>query len=50
MNVYAMLKTDMGGLDWAGLPLAYAYHGARDVEGLIHRLLIIKAHRPPKEG
>lgn len=48
-NVYAMLANGMGGLDWAGLPLACAYHGVRDVEGLMQRLLVIKLHDPKKK-
>lgn len=49
-NVYAMLANGMGGLDWAGLPLACAYHGVSDVEGLMQRLLVIKLHSPPKDA
>lgn len=41
-----MLANGMGGLDWAGLPLAAAYYGIEDVEGLVHRLLVIKLHKP----
>ena len=42
-----MLANGMGGIDWAGLPLACAVHGVGDVEGLIHRLVVVKTHRPP---
>lgn len=45
-QVQAMLANGMGGLDWASLPLACAYFGVRDVEGLIHRLLVLKMHKP----
>lgn len=48
-NVYAMLANGNGGLDWSGLPLACAYYGVGDVEGLLQRLLVIKLHRPKKE-
>lgn len=41
-----MLANGMGGIDWQGLPVACAYRGVRDVEMLIHRLLLIKAYRP----
>jgi hypothetical protein len=49
-KVRAMLNNGMGGLDWAGLPLACAYHGVRDVEGLLHRLYVMQTHRDPKES
>lgn len=42
-----MLANGMGGLDWSGLPLAVALLGITDVEGLLHRLQVIKQHRPP---
>jgi hypothetical protein len=44
-----MLANGMGGLDWAGLPLACAYHGVRNVEALVHRLIVIKQHNPKRE-
>lgn len=44
-----MLANGMGGLDWAGLPLACAVHGVSDIEALVQRLIVIKTHRPPKE-
>ncbi|MDT7836453.1 hypothetical protein [Aquabacterium sp. OR-4] len=37
----------MGGIDWAGLPMVVAWLGVVDVDGLIHRLLVIKQHSPP---
>ena len=46
MMVFNMLSNGMGGIDWAGLPLAAALHGVDDVELLIHQLLAIKLHRP----
>jgi hypothetical protein len=48
IRTYNMLANGMGGLDWAGLPLACAYLGVRDVEGLIDRLLVIKQHNPDR--
>lgn len=50
IRVFNGLANGMGGLDWAGLPLLCAYHGVRDVEGLLHRLLVIKAHRKPDDA
>lgn len=45
-----MLANGMGGIDWAGLPLACAVHGVQqDIEALIHRLTVIKTHKPPKD-
>ena len=47
MRTWNMLANGMGGLDWAGLPLAVALFGIDDVEGLLYRLQVIKSHRPP---
>lgn len=44
-----MLATDSGSIDWQGLPLACAYFGVRDVEMLIHRLIVMKTHRCAKD-
>jgi hypothetical protein len=38
----------MGGIDWAGLPLACAWLGVRDVDGMLQRLLLIKTHDPKR--
>lgn len=43
-----MLETGSNALDWAGLPLAVACFGITDVDGLIHRLLVIKHHNHRK--
>lgn len=37
----------MGGLDWAGLDFVTELLGVRDVEALVHRLAILKLHKPP---
>lgn len=50
IRIYNGLSNGMGGLDWAGLPLLCAWHGVRDVDGLLHRLLVIKGHRPPPDA
>ena len=47
-TLHAMLANGMGGIDWAGLPLACAWLGVRDVDGLLQRLLIIKTHDPKR--
>ena len=44
-----MLANGMGGLDWAGLPLACAYYGVADIDALVHRLMVIKLHRAAKD-
>jgi hypothetical protein len=49
LKSFRLMSNGMGGLDWAGLPLAVARYGVRDVAGLIDRLLIIKGHRAPRE-
>lgn len=50
LRVWNMLSNGMGGMDWAGLQLAVAMFGIVDVEGLIDRLLLIKAYKPPEQG
>lgn len=50
LRVAAMLANGMGGLDWSALPLACRVHAVRDVELLIERLQVIKAHRPETRG
>ncbi len=48
MKAWNFLATGMGGVDWQALPLAMAWLGITDAAGLIARLLVIKAHRPPE--
>lgn len=50
MRIYNALANGMGGLDWSALPLFVELHGIEDVDALIHRLLVIKLHRPPESG
>ena len=50
MKVWNFLANGMGGLDWAGLPLAVGMFGIADVDGLLHRLQVIKGHKPPTDG
>lgn len=38
-----------GGLDWAGLPYVCALLDISDPEDLMHRLLVIKLHRPAEQ-
>jgi hypothetical protein len=47
--VWNSLHNGQGGIDWAGLDLHVAWLGVSDVEGLLHRLAVIKAHRPEKD-
>ena len=44
-----MLTNGSGGIDWSGLSLAVEMYGVRDLQGLVGRLLAIKAHKPPEE-
>lgn len=39
----------MGGIDWAGLPTVCTLLGVTDVEDLLHRLLVIKTHKPQRD-
>jgi hypothetical protein len=43
---YALLANGMGGLDWAGVPLVAQLLGVTDFEMFLHRLTVIKLHRP----
>jgi hypothetical protein len=36
----------MGGIDWSGLPYVVELLAVDDVEGLIHRLQVIRRHKP----
>mgnify|MGYP006921413407 CR=1 FL=1 len=47
-QIFNALANGSGGLDWQGLEFMAAYFGAHDIEALVHRLLIIKGHRPDK--
>lgn len=49
-KVFKLLANGMGGLDWAGLPIVAGLLGIADIDGLIHRLTVIKIHRPNKEA
>lgn len=44
--VFNALANGMGGVDWAGLELHVELFGIADVEGLVHRLHVIKGYRP----
>jgi hypothetical protein len=48
--VAGLLANGMGGLDWAGLPLVCEWLGVDDVDGLLLRLSVIKAHKPPDDN
>lgn len=40
-----MVANGMGGIDWAGLPAVAAWLGIDDIDGLMHRLSVIKTHK-----
>ncbi|WKB52313.1 hypothetical protein [Eleftheria terrae] len=50
LTAWSHLSNGAGGIDWAGLPVVVELLGITDVEGLIHRLHVIKTHRPPNEA
>ena len=39
----------MGGVDWNALPIIAELFGVADIELLIHRLQIIKMHKPEEK-
>jgi hypothetical protein len=43
------LHNGQGAIDWAGLPVVASWLGVEDIDGLLHRMLVIKGHRPDKE-
>lgn len=45
-RAYALLANGMSGLDWTGLPLVAEMLGVTDLEMFLHRLTVIKLHRP----
>lgn len=44
-----MLANGMGGIDWSGLPLVCEWLGITDIEGLLSRIAVMRAHKPPKD-
>lgn len=46
VRAWNLLATGMGSFDWAGLPAVCELLGIADVELLIHRLQVIKHHKP----
>lgn len=47
---FNLLANGMGGVDWAGLPYVVEHLGITDVEGIMDAILLIKTHKPPKDG
>lgn len=47
IEAWNLLANGTGGFDWTGLPFVCELLGVRDVEDLLHRLKVIKTHRPP---
>jgi hypothetical protein len=37
-------------MQWAGLDMVCEYLGITDIEGLLDRIRIIAAYKPPKDG
>lgn len=49
IEVWNALCDGNGGMDWGGLQLLVELYGIEDVEGLVMRLKVIKAHKPPQK-
>lgn len=47
MRVFSMLADRQGAVDWDGLELVAAWLGVQDLDGLLHRLSIIKLYQRP---
>ena len=39
----------LGGLDWAGLPVACELFGVKDVDALVRNLVTIREYQRPKD-
>lgn len=47
--VFNHIENGFGGLDWKGFEFVTEMLGIEDLEGLTHRLLVIKQFRPESE-
>lgn len=45
LHIYALAANGMGSVDWQSVPMLAAWFGVSDVEGLMHRLAVIRLHR-----
>lgn len=50
MAAWRYLSTGAGGIEWSGLPFVIAHLGIADVQGLMDRLLTIKAWATKPRG
>jgi len=50
ISAWNLLHNGSGAIQWQGLDLVREYLGIDDVEGLMDRLRIISAYKPPKDG
>ena len=48
IRAYNLLATGAGGIDLAGIAVVVEYLGIADVEDLLHRLEVIRNHKPPE--
>lgn len=48
IRLHNLLAGGMGGIDWAGLPLAAEFLGIRHLEPVLEALEVVLTHRPPK--
>ncbi len=48
IKAWNLLANGMGGFDYAGLPMVAEMLGFDDLDGLLHRLLVIKSHSNSK--
>lgn len=48
IRAFNLLANGTGGIDWAGLPVVVELLGVEDIEDLLHRLEVIRMHKPPE--
>lgn len=48
IRLHNLLAGGMGGIDWAGLPLAAEFLGIQQLEPVLEALEVVLTHRPPK--
>lgn len=48
IRAFNLMANGMGGIDWSGLQMVVEYLGVTDIDDLVHRLEVIRTHKPPE--